>query len=46
MEYVLEGFILFLDKTDKKCKNDAVSNVQLLKKVRFYGRINPSRVGP
>ena len=36
----------FLDKTDKKYKNEGVSHVQLLKNNLFYVRINPSRIIP
>ena len=37
---------MFLDKTDKKYKNDMVSREQLLKNGVFCVRINSSRIIP
>lgn len=42
----MESALVFLDKTDKKSGNYAVSNVQLLKKQAFCVRIILSRIVP
>jgi len=46
MECAMESALVFLDKTDKKSGNYAVSYVQLLKKQAFCVRIISSRIVP